>query len=107
MLRTTTRSGRPCSSRRRSIRFGSYSAQENVIRIHPLLDQDFVPQYFIRYIVFHEMLHAFLGAHESSSGRRRVHTREFRRRERAYPDYARAVEWESKESNLRRLLNRR
>jgi len=94
----------PTIPKPRSIRFGSFSAQENVIRIHPLLDQAFVPLYFVRYIVFHEMLHAHLGAEETRSGRRRLHTREFKRRERAYPDYARAIAWESELANLRKLL---
>jgi len=34
--------------RRRSIRFGSYNPGQNLIRIHPLLDQEFVPRYFVR-----------------------------------------------------------
>jgi predicted metal-dependent hydrolase len=94
----------PPSRRRRSIRFGSYTAEDRLIRIHPLLDQAFVPDYFVRYIVFHEMLHAYLGLGKATNGRRCVHSPEFRRREQRYPDYDRAVEWQSSASNLRRLL---
>lgn len=97
----------PTTRRRRSIRFGSYYPRENVIRIHPLLDQAFVPGYFVRYIVFHEMLHAALGIEEPSEGRRRIHTRAFLSRERAYVEYARAVAWQANPSNLNRLLSRR
>lgn len=97
----------PTERRRRSIRFGSYSPRERLIRIHPLLDQDFVPDFFVRYIVFHEMLHAFLGIQEGANGRRRIHTPEFRRHETAYPDYDRAVAWQAHASNLRRLLQKR
>jgi len=93
----------PPPRRRRSIRFGTYSPSENVIRIHPLLDQEFVPRYFVRYIVFHEMLHAFLGVEERARGRR-YHTAEFRRREQAYPGYARAVAWQDAPAHLERLL---
>lgn len=93
--------------RRRSIRFGSYYPLENLIRIHPFLDQPFVPEYFVRYIVFHEMLHAFLGIEESPSGRQRIHTAAFRKCEQAYPDYARAVAWQNDPKNLRRLLSGR
>lgn len=94
----------PTVRRRRSIRFGSYSPGENLIRIHPLLDQEFVPRFFIRYIVFHEMLHAHMGIEETESGRRKIHPPEFRRREAAYPDYDRAVAWMENEKNLRKLL---
>ncbi|MBN2310022.1 MAG: hypothetical protein JXR94_13700 [Candidatus Hydrogenedentes bacterium] len=95
---------RPAARRRRSIRFGSYSASDNLIRIHPLLDQEFVPEYFVRYIVFHEMLHAHLGIGEWENGRRSCHDAEFRRRERAYPEYAQAAAWARSPSHLRKLL---
>lgn len=95
---------RPAPRRRRSIRFGSYSREEDLIRLHPYLDQDFVPEYFVRYVVFHEMLHAHLGIEESESGRRRIHTREFNRLERRYADFELADAWQRNPANLRRLL---
>jgi hypothetical protein len=90
--------------RRRSIRLGSFTPEDNLVRIHPLLNQEFVPEYFIRYIVFHEMLHAHLGVECGPNGRRRIHTPEFNRLERAYPDYARATAWHDEAKNLNRLL---
>lgn len=91
-------------ARRRSIRLGSYSPEDDIIRIHPNLDQTFVPDYFVRYIVFHEMLHADLGVELAENGRRRVHTPEFNRRERAYREYARAMKWHDAPGNLDRLM---
>src|SRR5580693_3476508 len=41
----------------RTIKLGSYSAVDRLIRIHPALDQKWVPRYFVAYIVYHEMLH--------------------------------------------------
>lgn len=90
--------------RRRSIRFGSYTAEDDLIRIHPLLDQDFVPTYFVRYIVFHEMLHAHLGVRKGPNGRRQIHSAEFRKLEQAYPDYDKAVVWQNTRANLKKLL---
>lgn len=92
------------NGRQRTIRFGSYNVEDHLIRIHPALDQAFVPAYFVRYIVFHEMLHAHLGIEESETGRRRIHTPEFLRLERRYPDYARAIAWERAPGNMRKLL---
>ncbi len=94
----------PTTRKRRSIRLGSFTPEDNVIRVHPLLDQAFVPEYFVRYIVFHEMLHAHLGIETSSSGRRCIHTPAFKRMERAYPDYDRAIGWHDDPKNLRKLL---
>lgn len=95
----------PKAARRRSIRFGTHCIRLNLIRIHPLLDQAFVPRYFVRYIVFHEMLHAHLGVSETPSGRRSIHPPRFKGIEKAYPDYARAVAWIEDSKNLRRLLH--
>ena len=88
--------------RRRSIRFGSYSSEDKLIRVHPALDQAFVPAFFVRYIVFHEMLHAYFDATDTDG--KRAHSAEFRKRERAYSDYARAVAWQANASNLRKVL---
>lgn len=94
----------PPQRRRRSIRLGSYSPTDHLIRIHPYLDQAFVPAFFVRYIVFHEMLHAELGIEVAPSGRRCIHTRAFSQREREYHDYDRATAWNDDPANLRRLL---
>jgi hypothetical protein len=97
------RRGRP----QRSIRLGSYCPRDRLIRIHPRLDHESVPEFFVRYIVFHEMLHADLGIADGENGRRRIHTPEFKLRERAYPDYARAIAWQDEPRNLAYLLGRR
>lgn len=94
----------PTTRRRRSIRLGSYSADDHLIRIHPHLDQPAVPDFFVRYIVFHEMLHAQVGIEQTPGGRRRIHTREFNTRERAYRDFARAIAWQDNPANLALLL---
>jgi hypothetical protein len=92
----------PRSSRRaRTIRMGTYSFDERVIRVHPKLDQAWVPRFFVRFIVFHEMLHHVEPARETAS-RTEFHTPSFRARERAYPDYERAIAWER--ANIRQLL---
>ena len=72
---------------------GSYSAAPNLIRINPVLDSSKVPRYFIKYVVYHEMLHAGIAIQKSGS-RRCVHSAEFRRREKMFRDYERAMEWE-------------
>ena len=87
--------------RRRSIKMGSFAVEDRIIRIHPALDQPSVPEYFVAWIVFHEMLH---GKHEvhRKDGRRRFHTREFLAEERTFSDYERAHAWEK--ANLDKLL---
>ena len=80
---------------------GSFAVEDRIIRIHPALDQDCVPDYFVAWIVFHEMLH---GKHEvkRENGRRRFHSAAFLDEERTFPEYDRACAWEKE--NLDRLL---
>jgi hypothetical protein len=82
--------------------FGTIQEQDRVIRINRALDQPFVPSWFLRYVLYHEMLHSVVPDKALSRGRRRVHTEEFNRRERAFPGYRRARRWE--EENLSRFL---
>jgi hypothetical protein len=87
--------GRRGKSRsRRSLRMGSYQSNQDLIRIHSVLDQTAVPEWFVRFILFHEFLHAALPSQRDEAGRKRHHTPEFRRREREHPDYQRSSDWE-------------
>lgn len=87
---------------RRYFVFGTIHEEERVIRIHPRLDASFVPLWFLEYVVYHEMLHAIVPEETGPTGRRRIHTKEFFRREQAYPLYKRARRWETE--NLCRFL---
>jgi hypothetical protein len=98
--------GRDCGRNLHSIRFGGYYPGEQLIRIHPRLDQSFVPPYIIRYIVYHEMLHAHLGIEQTENGRKSIHPRAFKRMESAFPDYAQSIAWIENSSNLCKILRR-
>lgn len=87
--------------RPRSVRLGSYSVEDRLIRIHPCLDRPCVPRFFVESVVFHEMLHERHLVWRQN-GRRRFHTQEFLRDERRFPDYARAKQWEKE--NVAQLL---
>ena len=82
--------------------FGTIQEEDRVIRINPQLDQAFVPSWFLRYILYHEMLHSVVPDEPLTGGRRRVHTEEFNRRERKFRGYLRARRWE--QDNLARFL---
>ena len=74
---------------------GSYSERSNLIRINPVLDRKTIPRYFVAYIVYHEMLHAAMGT--TLQGKRRsIHSREFRKREKAFTEYELAIAWGKK-----------
>jgi hypothetical protein len=79
-------------ARKSTIQLGSYSYEDNLIRVHRALDQGRVPRYVVEAVVYHELLHAALPP-VFHQGRRYVHTPEFRRRERLYPLLDRAERW--------------
>ncbi len=80
-----------CSVRKRTL--GSFSERSNIIRINPILDKKGVPRYYIAFVIYHEMLHAAIGI-APEGDRRSVHSREFRRREKLFKYYERAIAWE-------------
>jgi hypothetical protein len=79
---------------RRSLQLGSFDPETALVRIHPVLDQAYVPRWFVRYVLFHELLHAELNQPCEPSKRTQHHGREFRRRETAFEDTARALAWQ-------------
>ncbi len=86
--------GASCSRRRRTstLQLGSYSYEDQLIRVHRVLDGPEVPRYVVEAVVYHELLHADMPP-EVVNGRRHFHTPEFRRRERLYRNLGRAERW--------------
>jgi hypothetical protein len=97
-----TWSRRPPKRPRTSIRFGSYDVRVRLIRIHPFLDQAFVPRYVVENVIFHEMLHQLIPGRRLN-GRWSMHPPEFRQAEQYYPYHRQAEQW--KRRNLSRLLD--
>jgi hypothetical protein len=96
------RSPKPArQSPRRSIKLGSYDAVQRLVRVHPVLDQAWVPRYFVEYVVFHEMLHHVVPIYREG-GRAVLHPAQFRERERQFHAYERAITWERE--HIARLL---
>jgi hypothetical protein len=88
---------------RRSIRFGSFDFEQKLIRMHPALDAAWVPDYFVEFVVFHELLHSIFPP-SANAARRALHPAEFREREKEFPRYEEALSWENK--NIRKFLSR-
>ncbi len=80
--------------KRRYIKFGSYDDEHRLIRMSPDLDRPGVPDFFVEFIVYHELLHALLPVEHGPSGRRKVHTKQFKKLEKKFARYREALEWE-------------
>ncbi|MCB1149072.1 MAG: hypothetical protein KDK48_02820 [Chlamydiia bacterium] len=73
---------------RSTVTFGLYSDPLKLVKIHRLLDSPDVPPYFLDFIVYHEMLHSVC---RPKGGR--IHTREFRQREKQHRYYFLSERW--------------
>ncbi|MBU1537053.1 hypothetical protein KKF84_17140 [Myxococcota bacterium] len=96
--------GKPLTSppkHHRSVKMGTYSIEERMIRIHKALDRDFVPRFFLESIIYHEMLHQQVGV-DVVNGRNRYHTEDFHELERRFDHHSLAKRWERE--NITRLL---
>lgn len=91
--RSSAPAGHRCRrGRTASLQLGSYSYEDNLIRIHRVLDDPGVPRHVVEAVVHHELLHADMPP-EIHNGRRYFHTPEFRRRERLFRQLDRANAW--------------
>ena len=96
--------GRKRDKRKYSIQLGRYDPKSKEIRLHPILAEDFVPFYYIEYVVYHEMLHADIGIKKKNKKRWEYHSTEFKKREKEFLYYSEAAKWEKE--NLNFLLNK-
>ncbi|RJP21618.1 MAG: M48 family peptidase [Candidatus Omnitrophota bacterium] len=79
----------PGSSRRL---LGYHDSHLNLVVISRWLDRKTVPLYVLDYIMYHELLHIIISS-EYKNGKRIVHTKEFKRREMEFEEYANAIRW--------------
>jgi hypothetical protein len=70
---------------------GHFDPSHNAIVISRIFDQPAAPLLALEYVMFHEMLHLRHPV-DHNGARRRVHTKEFRQAERAFPRMAEAKE---------------
>lgn len=86
----------------RSRALATYSFHDKCIRVSPVLDAEFVPEFVMDWIVYHELLHHVLPV-EGDESRKVYHSTRFRCLERAFPRFEEAQAWE--QANLEKLLS--
>jgi hypothetical protein len=90
-------------SQRRTRRIlGHHDSVHETITISKTLDAREVPEWFVEYIVYHEMLHIKHPA-RLINGRRYYHTAAFRNDERRFAHYDKAVTWLDRLATLRHV----
>jgi hypothetical protein len=79
------------SSKQSKRRLGYYHPEKDQITISRSLDSKTVQPLLVEFILYHEMLHKFLGIRETN-GRRYAHTGEFKKKEKSFINYQEAVQ---------------
>ena len=79
------------SKRESRTTLGHYDPSHNAIVLSKIMDRPGVPELAVEYVLYHEMLHLRYPA-EHTGTRRRVHTKEFKRAEREFPEFKKAQE---------------
>jgi len=87
--------GRPRRERpANEIVFATIQEEDKLIRLNPLLDRWFVPQWFVEYVMYHEMCHAVVRDRYTPNGKRIIHHDGFYEKERKFRFFKRAKRWE-------------
>lgn len=89
------------SQRKRSrVTFGLYYDPLKLIKIHRILDkarrfknEPYFPDFFIKYVIYHEMLHHVCPAYYDDYGKHRIHTVEFKKEEKRFREFEQAQVW--------------
>ncbi|MGI8732956.1 MAG: SprT-like domain-containing protein [Pyrinomonadaceae bacterium] len=94
------------SQRRTRNILGHHDRVYDTITISKTLDSSDVPEWFVEYILYHELLHMKHPA-RLINGRRYYHTSAFRSDERRFPHYEDAQKWLERVARQRRVLRAR
>lgn len=85
--------GKPNQKSRSRVTFGLYHDPLKLIKINRLLDSPSFPDYFIAYVIYHEMAHDASPAYYDENGVHRIHSKEFKELEMRYRYYNLAQDW--------------
>lgn len=77
----------------RRFTFGLFHDSLRLIKINRLLDHKHFPGYFVDYVVYHEMLHHVCPTYVDEDGLKRIHSKEFKERERDFKYFKKARQW--------------
>jgi hypothetical protein len=85
------------------VTFGLYLESLKLIKIHRLLDKSmrfckkpYFPDFFVKFVIYHEILHHVCPSYYDEQGKHRIHTVEFKEREEKFRDFDLAQAWMKK-----------
>ncbi len=75
------------------ITFGLFHDPLKLIKINRILDNKHFPDYFVSYVVYHEMLHYVCPTYVDEKGQKHIHSKAFKEKEKEFKYYEMAQQW--------------
>lgn len=75
------------------VTFGLYHDPLRLIKVNCLMDNSHFPDYFVAYVIYHEMLHYVCPTYVDESGYKHIHSKEFKEREKEFEYFKKAQQW--------------
>jgi predicted SprT family Zn-dependent metalloprotease len=75
------------------VTFGLFHDPLRLIKINRLLDNRHFPDYFVAYVIYHEMLHYVCPTFVDEKGQKHIHSRDFKEREKEFKYFKDAQQW--------------
>jgi hypothetical protein len=85
--------GKHMQRARSRVTFGLYHDPLKLIKVSRMLDSPSFPDYFVSYVVYHEMVHNVCPSYFNHRGQHQIHSKEFKEREMQYRHYDKAQQW--------------
>lgn len=81
------------SPNQQQINLGLYHDSLRLIKINRLMDSLDFPDYVVKFVIYHEMLHHVCPAYVNKKGIQSIHNPAFKQREKQFKDYLQAKHW--------------
>lgn len=75
------------------VTFGLYHDPLRLIKISRLLDNSYFPEFFVAYVIYHEMLHYVCPAYVDEKGQKHIHSKAFKEKEKEFRHFKQAQQW--------------
>ena len=75
------------------VTFGLFHDPLRLIKINRLLDNRHFPDYFVAYVIYHEMLHYVCPTYVDEKGQKHIHSKAFKEQEKKFKYFKDAQQW--------------
>jgi predicted SprT family Zn-dependent metalloprotease len=91
--------GKPVMRNKTRVTFGLYHDALKLVKINRVLDSPRFPDYFVAYVIYHEMVHYVCPGYIDEKGVNRVHSKEFKEMEANFKYLQLAEKWIEENQN--------